>query len=199
MDDWQRQDQSSLLSKQQLNQLEEALHGLEGLADRFSHKLVGGLKAATIEGQSLSQIMRQIYLDMSQSALQHSLKPLQTALATGLQSIFANTGTAPLSFNNSGSRVPLPQMFASGGIINAPTHFNLPAGNSGVMGEAGPEAIIPLKRDKSGQLGVAGPAAMGGGNITINISTPDVGGFHASSTQIAAMVARAAGRGRRGL
>ena len=34
------------------------------------------------------------------------------------------------------------------------------------MGEAGPEAIIPLQRGKNGKLGVAG----GGGTTTVNVS-----------------------------
>ena len=37
----------------------------------------------------------------------------------------------------------------------------------GLMGEAGPEAIMPLKRGADGKLGVAGG---GGGNTTVNVS-----------------------------
>jgi hypothetical protein len=38
---------------------------------------------------------------------------------------------------------------------------------TGVMGEAGPEAIMPLKRGADGKLGVA---ASGGGGVTVNVS-----------------------------
>jgi hypothetical protein len=58
--------------------------------------------------------------------------------------------------------------FAKGGIVNSPTPFKFADGGSfrsGLMGEAGPEAIMPLKRDAQGRLGVA---AQGGGAITIN-------------------------------
>ena len=34
------------------------------------------------------------------------------------------------------------------------------------MGEAGPEAIVPLKRGRDGKLGIAG----GGGATTVNVS-----------------------------
>jgi len=47
--------------------------------------------------------------------------------------------------------------FASGGIVDRPTFFEYGkggAGNFGVMGEAGPEAIMPLKRGPGGRLGV---------------------------------------------
>lgn len=47
-----------------------------------------------------------------------------------------------------------PQMFAKGGVVEGATPFNH-SGGTGVMGEAGPEAIMPLKRDSSGNLGVS--------------------------------------------
>lgn len=43
--------------------------------------------------------------------------------------------------------------FATGGIVNQPTLFPM-ANGTGLMGEAGPEAIMPLTRDSSGRLGV---------------------------------------------
>jgi lambda family phage tail tape measure protein len=48
--------------------------------------------------------------------------------------------------------------FATGGIVTKPTFFKYADGgtfNNGVMGEAGPEAIMPLKRGADGKLGVA--------------------------------------------
>jgi phage-related minor tail protein len=39
-------------------------------------------------------------------------------------------------------------------------------GKTGLMGEAGPEAIMPLKRTKGGKLGVV--AEGGGGDVTVN-------------------------------
>jgi lambda family phage tail tape measure protein len=57
--------------------------------------------------------------------------------------------------------------FASGGIVDGATGFNF-AGGAGVMGEAGPEAIMPLSRGSDGRLGVK--SAGGGGNV-ININT----------------------------
>jgi phage-related minor tail protein len=47
--------------------------------------------------------------------------------------------------------------FAKGGIpsiVNSPTFFPMASGGIGLMGEAGPEAIMPLKRDKNGELAV---------------------------------------------
>jgi phage-related minor tail protein len=64
------------------------------------------------------------------------------------------------------------------------------------MGEAGPEAIMPLTRGADGRLGVS---AQGGQRVTVNmnISTPDAQGFQRSQAQIAAQVNRAIARGNR--
>jgi len=67
------------------------------------------------------------------------------------------------------------------------------------MGEAGPEAIMPLARGADGRLGVR---SEGGGrpvSVVMNISTPDVEGFQRSQSQIAAQVTRVMARGRRNL
>lgn len=59
------------------------------------------------------------------------------------------------------------QAFATGGIINSPTLFPMKRG-LGLMGEAGPEAIMPLTRGKDGKLGVQ---ASGGNssNVVVNV------------------------------
>ncbi|WP_085637889.1 MULTISPECIES: phage tail tape measure protein [unclassified Pseudomonas] len=67
------------------------------------------------------------------------------------------------------------QMFANGGaftnsIVSTPTAFGMAGGRAGVMGEAGPEAIMPLTRTSSGKLGVI--AAAGGSGTSISISAP---------------------------
>lgn len=49
------------------------------------------------------------------------------------------------------------QMFANGGVVGSPTMFPMKGSGVGVMGEAGPEAIMPLQRDSQGRLGVSGP------------------------------------------
>jgi lambda family phage tail tape measure protein len=53
--------------------------------------------------------------------------------------------------------------FANGGVVSSPTYFGMSGSNLGVMGEAGPEAIMPLKRGPGGKLGVEG-----GGGVTVH-------------------------------
>lgn len=60
------------------------------------------------------------------------------------------------------------EKFALGGVVNSPTLFNY-SGGRGLMGEAGPEAILPLGRSSSGELGVKAGGAFGNvTNIVVN-------------------------------
>ena len=58
------------------------------------------------------------------------------------------------------------QKFATGGIVMNPTYFGMSSG-MGLMGEAGPEAIMPLTRTKSGHLGVKASSDSGARPIVI--------------------------------
>lgn len=85
--------------------------------------------------------------------------------------------------------------YAMGGIVTRPTLFPFANGGSigtGLMGEAGPEAIIPLQRGANGKLGVAG----GGGttNIVVNVDASggtSVSGDEAQAKQLGQVVTAA--------
>ncbi|MCK1305062.1 hypothetical protein [Bradyrhizobium sp. 45] len=82
-------------------------------------------------------------------------------IAKGLQSIFGGFGGIGSLFglpsvtkNAAGGVYNSPSLSAySGQIISQPTMFRFATG-AGLMGEAGPEGILPLKRGPSGALGV---------------------------------------------
>ena len=78
-----------------------------------------------------------------------------------------------------------------GGIVNQPTIFPMQNG-MGLMSEAGPEAIMPLKRGKDGKLGVASTGG-GLGNITVNVdaSNSSVQGDDGNSRQLGELIAAA--------
>lgn len=59
------------------------------------------------------------------------------------------------------------QKFATGGIVDSPTFFSYGNNKPAVMGEAGSEAILPLKRQSTGNLGVEASGL--GSNVEINI------------------------------
>lgn len=50
------------------------------------------------------------------------------------------------------------QPFANGGVVSSPTMFPMSGNRTGIMGERGAEAIMPLKRAPNGQLGVQAQA-----------------------------------------
>jgi phage-related minor tail protein len=63
------------------------------------------------------------------------------------------------------------QAYADGGVVGGPTFFPMSGGKTGLMGEAGPEAIMPLKRGANGKLGVQMEGSSGGAiNIVQNFS-----------------------------
>ena len=73
------------------------------------------------------------------------------------------------------------QKFARGGVVHSPTIFPFKNG-IGLMGEAGSEAILPLKRTKQGRLGVE--SSGGGGNV-VNVSV-NAGGTSAQGNTMKA-------------
>ena len=96
----------------------------------------------------------------SQTVFNTALKPVTSAvgglLAGGLGSLFGKSA----GFANGDAFVQGRVMpFAQGGVVSTPTHFPM-QGATGLMGEAGPEAIMPLTRGADGKLGVR---ASGGG------------------------------------
>ena len=78
--------------------------------------------------------------------------------------------------------------YAKGGIVNKPTIFPM-ANGMGLMGEAGPEAILPLTR-RNGVLGVEGG---GGTNVVVNVdaSGTDVQGDEQQGRALGQLIAAA--------
>jgi lambda family phage tail tape measure protein len=68
--------------------------------------------------------------------------------------------------------------FAMGGVVSRPTIFPF-ANGTGLMGEAGPEAIMPLQRAANGKLGVI---ASGGGSTSVTVNV-DAGGTSVQGDQ----------------
>ncbi|MBF9817488.1 phage tail tape measure protein [Enterobacter roggenkampii] len=90
----------------------------------------------------------------------------------------ASTGTAisnygsSFQFNAKGGVYDSPSLSAfSNGIVRNPTMFAFAKGGAGIMGEAGPEAIMPLTRAPDGSLGVRAVGAGGGQSVS---SAPQV-------------------------
>ncbi len=167
----------------------------------LSAGLAGGLRRAfdgvVFDGMRLSDALKQVAQTMVNSVYGIAMKPVQNALGGALAETVAGALGGALGFAKGGAFSDGRVMpFAKGGVVAQPTGFAM-RGGRGLMGEAGPEAIMPLARGPDGRLGVQ---AGGGGRpvtVVMNIATPDVQGFQRSQAQIAAQASRALARGQR--
>lgn len=139
---------------------------------------------AILKGKSFSDVLKGIEQDIARIILRRGVtEPLANAL--GPLGSAAGSFVTNLLTGGSGSAGGAPKgpavanggvfaggniiPFARGGVVTAPTIFPMANGGAGLMGEAGPEGILPLRRNSRGQLGVI---AEGGGTSisqTINI------------------------------
>ncbi|AHF77899.1 Prophage tail length tape measure protein [Sodalis praecaptivus] len=130
---------------------------------------------------SFSSFATSVLNDMARIAI-------RSASSSALQSLFGLVGSAAssaaggsasastgfntgaynnLSLNAKGGVYDSPSLSAySGRVVSKPTFFAF-ANGGGVMGEAGPEAILPLKRSSDGSLGVRAKG-VGGAGVTLN-------------------------------
>lgn len=110
---------------------------------------------------NFADLANSIIQDFARIAIQQAIiAPLVKGVGSLFGIPFANGGV----FAQNGI-----QKFARGGIVDKPTLFPF-ANGTGLMGEAGPEAILPLRRGRDGRLGVdAGGGGGGGINVTVNV------------------------------
>ncbi|MEO0937001.1 MAG: phage tail tape measure protein [Pseudomonadota bacterium] len=171
-------------------------HDVATLEKGLSKGLRRAFDGLIFDGASLSDALETLANSMINATYNAAMKPVTShfggLIANGvgglMESILPFANGAPFS---QGRVMP----FATGGIVSGATPFGM-RGGMGVMGEAGPEAIMPLARGADGKLGVR---AAGGGSTTVvmNITTPDAQSFRRSQSQIAAQMGRAMGRGTR--
>ncbi len=178
-----------------------------GLIQSFDQAQKGSLKLGSTlataldgvvnKGKSVTSVFDALALTISKMALNAAFKPLDAALSGGIGSLFGGSVTP---FANGGvfsGGLPVP--FASGGVISSPIAFPLGSGQTGIAGERGPEAIMPLTRGADGKLGLATSGGSAPINVTFHVTSPDADSFSRSETQLAAMLARAVNQGQRNL
>ncbi|MGR3499346.1 MAG: phage tail tape measure protein [Limimaricola soesokkakensis] len=178
--------------------LSETTRDLGQLERGFSGGIRRAIDGVLFEGRSVGGALKGLAGSMSGTVYGNAMRPvtdrLGGMLAQGVNGLVA--GLMPFAEGGAfaGGRVT---PFARGGVVSGPVAFPM-RGGAGLMGEAGPEAILPLARGPDGRLGVAAGGGGGGAaQVTINITTPDIEGFRRSRGQVAAQIARAVDRGRR--
>ncbi len=167
----------------------------------LSTSIGGGLKRAfdglVFDGMKLSDALKSVAQTMVDSVYNVAMRPVQQAVGGAVANGMNGLLSGIFPFEKGGSFAQGRVMpFAKGGVVSSPTMFPM-RGARGLMGEAGPEAIMPLTRGADGRLGVQ---SQGGGravSIVMNVTTPDVQGFQRSQSQIAAQMSRALARGER--
>lgn len=175
---------------------QEVTRDLGSLEGGFSSGLKRAFDGVVLDGMRLSDALSVVGKAMSDTVYNNAVKPVTSHLGGLMAEGVTNVVSGLMPFADGGAfsagRVT---PFAKGGVVGSPVTFPM-RGGTGLMGEAGPEAIMPLSRTADGRLGVA---AQGGSavNVTMNITTPDVQGFARSRGQIAAQMARAIGQGQR--
>ncbi|TQM94289.1 phage tail tape measure protein [Roseinatronobacter monicus] len=156
---------------------------VDGLSRSFSTGLRRAFDGVIFDGMRMQDALRGIAQSMAGSVYNTAMKPVQNAFG----SLLAQGVSGAM-----GSIMP----FAKGGVISQATAFPM-RGCTGLMGEAGPEAIMPLSRGPDGRLGVRAAGGGGAVHVSFNIQTPDVAGFQRSQTQIAAQMGRLLSQGNR--
>jgi len=125
-------------------------NALQGMEDALVNFVMTGKLA-------FGDLARSIIADITRIAIRSAIISPLTNWFEGVFKLNANGNVYD------GGKV---QKYASGGIVNRPTLFPMKNG-MGLMGEAGAEAIMPLKRGSDGKLGVT---AQGGGSNVVNVS-----------------------------
>lgn len=113
---------------------------------------------------SVSDAFRSMMFNILKSVYEQTVtQPLANGITGLLKGFLGGGGGGTGSFG-------LPMPFANGGVVGSPTTFAMSGGKTGLMGEAGPEAIMPLKRGSNGQLGVQVNGGSGGMTVNNNIT-----------------------------
>ena len=149
------------------------------------------------DGMKLSDAMKTVATSLVNTTYTAAMKPVTDhvggLISQGVGSLLQ--GILPFANGASFSQGRV-MPFAQGGVVSGATTFPM-RGGTGLMGEAGPEAIMPLARGPDGKLGVRGAGGLGGPQVVMHITTPDVQGFQRSQSQIAAHMSRALSAGNR--
>ena len=177
--------------------LQDQLKNVQLSGKQLSSALSTAFDGLAIKGKSLNDVFSTLALSLSKMTLQAAFKPLQDGLSGAISGLLSGGGQA---FANGGvfqGGMPVP--FASGGVIQSPIAFPLGGGQTGIAGERGAEAIVPLARGTDGRLGIAQSGGGSGMNVTFNVQATDADSFARSETQLAAMLSRAVALGQRNL
>ncbi|NDR56061.1 phage tail tape measure protein [Pseudoruegeria sp. M32A2M] len=185
----------------ELRSMQSELTVTGGSVGKLSTGISNGLRRAfdglVFDGMKASDALNMVAQSIINATYSAAIQPVTQQIGGILANSIAGVGAAAFADGGSFSQGKV-MPFAKGGVVTTPTNFPM-RGGVGLMGEAGPEAIMPLARGTDGSLGVRadGGGQGGGQSVVVNISTPDVDSFRRSQSQVAAQIGRVLGRGQR--
>ncbi|WP_386626969.1 phage tail tape measure protein [Sulfitobacter geojensis] len=166
---------------------------IQTLEKGLSKGLRRAFDGVVFDGMKMSDALKTVAQSLANTTYNAAMKPVTDhfggLISQGVGSLVQ--GILPFADGAAFSQGKV-MPFAQGGVVSGATTFPM-RGGTGLMGEAGPEAIMPLARGPDGKLGVRG----GGPSVVMHITTPDVAGFQRSQIQIAAQMSRALSSGNR--
>lgn len=187
---------AAAVATEQTRALRAEIEAADRAGQRFAGSLVTAFEGLAFKGKSLGDVVKSLTLSLSNMVLKAAFAPLEQGIGSFMSGLLkGGLGFAKGGVFRQGGVVP----FASGGVIASPIAFPLAGGATGIAGERGAEAIMPLARGADGRLGVVAAQGGSGAAITVNIQTQDAESFSRSQTQVAAMIARAVALGQRNL
>jgi len=147
-------DEAAQIMKDYENSLKSAESTMQSLGKTMSDSF-GNAIMSIVDGTKTAE---EAFKDMAREILKEAfrlmvIKPLMNTLfgGSGGGGLFGSLfPSAKGNVFSGGDVVP----YANGGVVSSPTLFPMKGSKTGLMGEAGPEAILPLKRGKGGKLGV---------------------------------------------
>lgn len=149
--------------------LNKTLEKQKSIGEELGLTFSSAFEDAIVKGGEFGDVLEGLAQDIARILVRKQItEPLGTALSDFASSLFAPSANG--NAFGPGGLIP----FAKGGVVDSPTFFKFANGGSfagGVMGEAGPEAILPLKRGAGGKLGVVAEGA-GGGGVVVQIINP---------------------------
>ena len=166
--------QGAVARLEAINKEKEALQQMQSLQQSVADTIGDGLMSIVDGTKTTKEAFRDMARDIIRQlydvlVVQRLVGNAQngTGIAGFLGKIFSGGLFANGGAFSAGRQI---QAYANGGVVGGPTYFPMSGGKTGLMGEAGPEAIMPLKRGRGGKLGVSVEGASGSVNVVNNIN-----------------------------
>lgn len=162
------------VAEQSKNLFQNAFKGMEDALVNFA--MTGKLNFKDLAKSIIADLIR----IQARAALSGIMKMIMGGIGGGVQGIQGGSGTGGLSggvpgLAKGGAFSQGVQVFAKGGMVQSPTFFGMGGQKTGLMGEQGIEAIMPLTRGRDGSLGVRSSGSAQGSvvnnYVTVNVES----------------------------